>query len=603
MVRKEHSGFSFVEVMISMVVLALVTLVIGVVLTTSISTHKASYSSDEAYAIAREKLAGLQDPNTTIEPAGSETAFRTNVVYTVYWEAIESANEPNQAVITVKWDNDKRSIQISGFIEASIEGCVDIENNTNPTNLQISPSSPQIAENSPVGTLVGTFSVDDPDVGNGDIITYELHPDEIYGVDNDEFTINGNKLQTLTTFSNTDTKKVRVRAYDCAKAVFLYLNVSIDIITSETNLPPVDITLSPDYNSDDHQGSINENEPANTVIGTFASNDPNQGQSHTYSFAGTYSDEGNFEIDNASKELKAKYQFDYENKNSYTIAVTSTDDGNPPKTTDPVVFIINVLDINEPPYNIRLSSTSLSENAGANAVIGTFETDDYDIGQNHFYTLVTGADYFNISGNSLRANASFDYETQSHSYVISVTSTDDHPSNPLTTDPPQDFTITILNVNDAPTAISLNPSDVDEGKPVGTTVGTFSATDQDAGQTHTYTLVSGTGDADNAMFTISGDELRTAVVFDYSQASTRHIRVQADDNEGGIFQQAFDITINQNPCAVYAPWYYDPWNPYQLGDKCTNGGSLWECIDIGQQHRKPSGPYGDNGWSKVMDCP
>ena len=60
------------------------------------------------------------------------------------------------------------------------------------------------------------------------------------------------------------------------------------------------------------------------------------------------------------------------------------------------------------------------------------------------------------------------------------------------------FTITITNVNDAPTNIALSSASVAENQPAGTVVGTLTATDQDAGDTHTFSLVAGTGSTDNA---------------------------------------------------------------------------------------------------------
>ena len=70
--------------------------------------------------------------------------------------------------------------------------------------------------------------------------------------------------------------------------------------------------------------------------------------------------------------------------------------------------------------------------------------------------------------------------------------------------------ISIINrTNSAPTNISLSPSSVNENVATGTTIGALSTTDSDSGDTHTYTLVSGTGDTDNTSFSISGANLLT----------------------------------------------------------------------------------------------
>ncbi|MBO6662886.1 hypothetical protein, partial [Roseivirga sp.] len=59
--------------------------------------------------------------------------------------------------------------------------------------------------------------------------------------------------------------------------------------------------------------------------------------------------------------------------------------------------------------------------------------------------------------------------------------------------------------NNAPTDISLTATSINQSVTgVNTTVGTLSTTDADGGDTHTYSLVAGTGDDDNASFNISG---------------------------------------------------------------------------------------------------
>ena len=69
-------------------------------------------------------------------------------------------------------------------------------------------------------------------------------------------------------------------------------------------------------------------------------------------------------------------------------------------------------------------------------------------------------------------------------------------------------TETITLQSCAPTDIALGNAAVDENKPVGTVVGTLSATDPDAGDTvFSYLLVNPIGYSDNASFQIVGNEL------------------------------------------------------------------------------------------------
>ncbi|MEW5957609.1 MAG: cadherin domain-containing protein [Chloroflexota bacterium] len=98
-------------------------------------------------------------------------------------------------------------------------------------------------------------------------------------------------------------------------------------------------------------------------------------------------------------------------------------------------------------------------------------------------------------------------------------------------------------VNAAPTNITLSNNSVAENQPVGTTVGTFSTTDSDTGDTHIYTLVAGTGDDDNGSFTVVGNILQTNAVFDYNTKSSYKIRVRTTDSGGLIYEKAFTVSV------------------------------------------------------------
>ena len=83
---------------------------------------------------------------------------------------------------------------------------------------------------------------------------------------------------------------------------------------------------------------------------------------------------------------------------------------------------------NSAPTDIGLTATSIAENNAVDAVVGTFSTTDVDSGDIFTYSLVAGEKdvdnaSFNISGNSLRTSARFDFETKS-SYNVRVRATD-----------------------------------------------------------------------------------------------------------------------------------------------------------------------------------
>ena len=121
--------------------------------------------------------------------------------------------------------------------------------------------------------------------------------------------------------------------------------------------------------------------------------------------------------------------------------------------------------------------------------------------------------------------------------VSFIASDDTAPSTPATRD------VTVAGVNDAPTDLALSSETVAENAASGTTVGTLSTTDPDAGGTFTYTLVAGVGSTDNASFTLDGAALKTAAVFNYETKSSYSIRVRSTDQGDLWTEKALTITV------------------------------------------------------------
>jgi hypothetical protein len=64
------------------------------------------------------------------------------------------------------------------------------------------------------------------------------------------------------------------------------------------------------------------------------------------------------------------------------------------------------------------------------------------------------------------------------------------------------------NQNGSPNDLNLSNNAIAENQAIGTAIGTFTSTDPDTSNTFTYSLVTGTGDTNNALFTISGNQLQ-----------------------------------------------------------------------------------------------
>ena len=77
----------------------------------------------------------------------------------------------------------------------------------------------------------------------------------------------------------------------------------------------------------------------------------------------------------------------------------------------------------------------------------------------------------------------------------------------------------------------------------------MSSTDQDVLDTHTYALVAGTGDSDNARFAVANKTLITNEQFVY-HAQTYSVRVQTTDNRGAYYSQVLHIVVKDKN---YAP--------------------------------------------------
>ena len=185
------------------------------------------------------------------------------------------------------------------------------------------------------------------------------------------------------------------------------------------NLAPTDVILS--------SSSIAENLPSKTIVGTLSTIDPDVGNTFTYSLvpgAGS-TDNSSFIID-GSGHLQSAASFDFETKSSFSIRVSSTDQGG---LSTEKTFTIEITNVNETPTNLSLSNTSVAETVAMGTAVGQLTTTDPDLPQTpqtFSYSLGTTADNaaFSIdaSGN-LKTAVALDAAVK-NSYAIQMTSTD-----------------------------------------------------------------------------------------------------------------------------------------------------------------------------------
>jgi Ca2+-binding RTX toxin-like protein len=126
---------------------------------------------------------------------------------------------------------------------------------------------------------------------------------------------------------------------------------------------------------------------------------------------------------------------------------------------------------------------------------------------------------------------SLDYEA-TPSVSVSVTSTD---AGGLSRS--QSFTIGVNNVNEAPTAIALSSSSVNENAG-GAVVGTLTTTDPDAGDSHSYTV------SDSRFEVVGGQlKLKSGVSLDYETTPSVAVTVTSTDAGGLSRSQSFTIGV------------------------------------------------------------
>ncbi|MEM7333872.1 MAG: cadherin domain-containing protein [Chloroflexota bacterium] len=395
--------------------------------------------------------------------------------------------------------------------------------NDGPTDISLAPNT--VAEHQPALTTVGTLTTTDADAA--DTFTYSL----VAGTgdtDNGSFQINGSDVETAVEldYDLQITYTIRVETNDGNGGLFAK---PLTITVTDGNDPPTNLTID--------NSTIEENQPTNTLVGKFSTTDPNGGP-FTYSLVAGAGDADNGDFIIATDELRTNVVFDFETLPTTRTIRVETDDGSGGTLEE--AFIISITNANDPATEFNLSNQTITESLPISTTIGSFTAVDID-GGTYTYTLATGAGdadngNFAIVGDELKSGIIFDYESQI-THTIRVEQNDGISTTESV------FSIVVLNENEDPTDIGLSPASVMEHQAAGTTVGALSTTDGDMGDTHTYSLVVGSGDDDNVLFQISGSQLETAVELDHEVQMTRTVRIETNDGFGGTYQEAFVITV------------------------------------------------------------
>ncbi|MCY2984876.1 MAG: hypothetical protein NTY15_14735 [Planctomycetota bacterium] len=98
-----------------------------------------------------------------------------------------------------------------------------------------------------------------------------------------------------------------------------------------------------------------------------------------------------------------------------------------------------------------------------------------------------------------------------------------------------------------PTNLSISASTISETASSGTIVGTLSSVDPNASDSHTYSLVTGTGSTNNSSFTIVGNTLRSSSSFSLDGTANYSVRIRTTDSGGLSFEKAITVLVTNTP--------------------------------------------------------
>ena len=309
------------------------------------------------------------------------------------------------------------------------------------------------------------------------------------------------------------------------------LSAAVDVTVTVTNVNEAPKVTGP--------AAVDYAENSSSAVATYTAANPESDDSITWSVGGT--DARRFVISSAGAlTFKASPDFelprDANQNNIYEITVSARD-GNLTAVVDVTVTVTNV---NEAPTIAGLTTIGYAENAtGAVATYTAANTED----DAPIVWAVGGTDARRFTINStgvLTFKASPDFElprdaNQNNIYEITITASDGNLSAAV------DVTVTVTNVNEAPTIAGLTTVDYAENST--SSVATYTAADSESDDSITWS-VSGT---DARRFTINSTGVLTfkaspdfELPRDANQNNIYEITITASD---GNLSAAVDVTV------------------------------------------------------------
>ncbi len=325
---------------------------------------------------------------------------------------------------------------------------------------------------------------------------------------------------------------------------------NLGVMEQDVTVSVTDLNDTPPVITPNQQFSIAENSAVSTSLGTVLASDVDT----VGSFQNWQIQSGNndniFVIDSLSGEITVGNNalLNYEHQTSYTLVVTVSDGVT---TSAAETLQITVTNVNEQPHELTLTGGFVDENSLPGTAVGSIASQDADAGDTANYTLL------NDANGRFQIGLTSGFITVLDGTQLNFESNNSHQIRVQVQDAAgltyyEDFTITLNDLNEAPTLTAANFS-LNEHTPLGTFVFAVGASDPDALDNLTFRIVSGnTG----GIFTIdpaTGDIRvvnRTPLV--YEQTPTMTLTIEVSDKALLADTATVDVTvinINDAPLA------------------------------------------------------
>ncbi|XP_067682653.1 protocadherin Fat 4-like [Haliotis asinina] len=477
---------------------------------TSLSLSKNQVSEDSAI----NTVVGLL---STDDPDNTKTTSQT-FNYTIIEDDHGRFKIDGSRLLVAKSDFDyetKRStiakvrVTDSGLppLTLDTEFVIDITDaNDPPTNLKFSAST--IPEDGSVGTVVGTLSADDDDVGQ--TLSYSIGQSDLLTIREKQVLVNG-----LLNYEAQPSITINATVTDDGKPG-LSISRTFTIDVTNVNDKPSSLEIRSVSGAD--RLNVSESMRVGEVVGAIVVTDEDNVERITVTLDAVKDDV--FKVDASGPTCSLKLNeginvtqcsiglllakaidFEQITNDGATIPVeaTATDKGGLTITDR---WNIPVVDTNDPPTDIFIDGNimSIPENV-PNFRIGSLQSKDEDRKDTHIYQVLDYWEIFKVSAEEvLVASAALNFEKKSE-YKVKIKSVDSG-------DPPMSFTktftFTVIDVNEKPTNISLSHTEISMAAPIDSVVGFVEVVDPDnegeVGKKQTFHCAA---DASQNMFSIN----------------------------------------------------------------------------------------------------